>query len=182
MTAKQHPSTSHRLVNQAIRFGLAGVTVLMLGACGREEPTKGPAGSAGTDPAGQPSLIDRAIGLTKGATNALPETVTAAAAGATSQATGTAADKLRAAADWALTRGTGLAEVTTAKAQDWIDQAKSFIAKGRPDLAAGLVDKLRQVKSTLPAGLSAEVDRLDGLLKNAARQQPAPTAATPAAR
>ena len=171
-------------MNQVIRLALVGVAALMLGACGQGEPPKGPSGTAGAAPEAQPSLIDRAVGYTTDAARAITEKATASATGAASQATGTAADKVRAVADSALIRGTGLAELTTTKTQELIDQAKSFIAKDRPDLAAGIMDKLRLVKPALPAGLSAEIDRLDAMLKALAKQQPTTTAAalTPAGR
>jgi replicative DNA helicase len=41
------------------------------------------------------------------------------------------------------------------------------------------MDKLRLVKSTLPAGLSTEIDRLDAMLKGLAKQQPTTSAAAP---
>jgi hypothetical protein len=171
MKPNQRQSNSQRPMKQAIRFGLVGAA-LMLGACGQGEPPKGPSGTAGTAPEAQPSLIERAIGFSKDATKSIAEKATASV-------TGAAADKVRAVADSALIRGTGLAEVTTAKAQALIDQAKSFIAKDRPDLAAGVVDQLRLAKSALPEGLSTEIDRLDAMLKGLAKQQPTSTAAVP---
>jgi hypothetical protein len=182
MKVNRRHSNGQRFMHQALRFGLVGAAALMLGACDQGEPPKGPAGTAGTAPQAQPGLIERAIGLGKDATRTITEQATASVTGAASQASAAASDKVRAVADSALIRGTGLAEVTTVKAQEWIDQAKSFIAKDRPDLAAAVMDKLRLVKSALPAGLGAEIDRLDALLKGPAKQQPTATAPTPAGR
>jgi hypothetical protein len=165
-------SASQSPMNRPLGFALAGVAALMLGACGQGEPSKGPSGSAGAAAEAQPSLIDRAIGFTKDATNTVTEKATASV-------TGAAADKVRAVTGSALIRGSGLAEVSTTKAQEWIEQVKSLIGKDRPDLAAGVMDKLRLVKSALPEGLSAEVDRLDVILKDLLKKPPSSTAAVP---
>ncbi|WP_295608863.1 hypothetical protein [uncultured Lamprocystis sp.] len=157
-------------MNRAIRFSLAAVA-LMLGACDQGAPPSGPSGTTGTATQAPPSLIDRAMVFAKDATKTITE-----------QATGATADQVRALADSAGIRGTALAEATTAQAQELIDQAKSFIAKDRPDLAAGVMDKLRLVKAALPESLGAEIDRLDAMLKGLAKQQPtASAAATPPA-
>lgn len=179
MQATQRQLNSHKPMHHAIRFGLAGLAALMLGACGQGEPPKERSSTGTAAPEAQPGLIERAIGSAKEATRAVTEKATASATSEASQATATAADRVRALADSALVRGTGLADLTTTKAQELIDQAKSFIAKDRPDLAAGIMDKLRLVKAGLPAGLSAEIDRLDAMLKNPAKQQDA-TAPRPA--
>jgi hypothetical protein len=154
----------------------------MLGACDQGAPPKGPSGTAGAATQAPPSLIDRAMVFTKDATKTITEQATAAAVSAASQATGVTADQVRAVADAARSRSTALVEVTTAQARQLIDQAKSFIAKDRPDLAAGVMDKLRLVKAALPEDLGAEIDRLDAMLKGLAKQQPtASAAATPPA-
>lgn len=145
---------------RSLRVGLAGIA-LLLGACDRAEPPKGAA--SGT--AAQPSLVERAIGLTRDATQTLADRTSAAAA----QASGAATEKARAFADSALIQGSGLAELSVAKAQALIDQAKAFIAKGRPELAAAAMEPLRQAKSALPPSLSAEVERLDARLKGLAQ-------------
>ena len=181
MKTNQRQSSSHRPMNPAIRCSLAAVA-LMLGACEQGEPPKGPSGTAGAATQAPPSLIERAMVFTKDATKTITEQATAAAVSAASQATGVTADQVRAVADSARSRSTALAEVTTAQAQQLIDQAKSFIAKERPDLAAGVMEKLRLVKAALPEGLGAEIDRLDAMLKGLAKQQPtASAAATPPA-
>jgi bifunctional pyridoxal-dependent enzyme with beta-cystathionase and maltose regulon repressor activities len=54
-----------------------------------------------------------------------------------------------------------MADAAIMQAEDWIDQVMSYLEEGKTELAAGVMEKLRAVKASLPENIQAEIDKLE---------------------